>query len=129
MSRDDQRNLGRQVAAEVYQQMPVLPDNSPETQYIRQLGKKLVATMEDSLRLHAHRPGTLAAMTGYLHERTSGLIGSLSQLIREAAVDAIDTGTEKITKHMLDEIELDHAVQQPQPDHRRAKRARRPRAA
>ncbi len=89
----------------------------------------LVATMEDSLRLHSHRPGTLVAMTGYLHERTSGLIGSLSQLIREAAVDAIDTGTEKITKHMLDEIELDHAVQQPQPDHLRAKRARRPRAA
>ncbi|MEU6098984.1 hypothetical protein [Streptomyces sp. NPDC047079] len=68
-------------------------------------------------------------MTGYLHERTGGLIGSLSQLIREAAVDAIDAGTEKITKRMLDEIELDHAVQQSQPDHRRAKRTRRPKAA
>ncbi len=27
--------------AEVYQQMPVLPDSSPQTQYIRQLGKRL----------------------------------------------------------------------------------------
>ena len=45
MSRDKQRALGLQAAAQVYQQMPVLPDNSPETQYIRQLGQKLVATI------------------------------------------------------------------------------------
>jgi Zn-dependent protease with chaperone function len=45
MSRDNQRSLGLQAAAEVYQQMPVLPDSSPETQYIRQLGEKLVATI------------------------------------------------------------------------------------
>jgi hypothetical protein len=45
MSRDKQRQLGLQTAAQVYQQMPVLPDNSPETQYIRQLGEKLVATI------------------------------------------------------------------------------------
>jgi hypothetical protein len=45
MSRDKQRELGLQAAAQVYQQMPVLPDNSPETQYIRQLGQKLVATI------------------------------------------------------------------------------------
>jgi len=45
MSRDEQRALGLKAAAQVYQQMPVLPDNSPETQYIRQLGQKLVATI------------------------------------------------------------------------------------
>lgn len=45
MSRDQQRQLGLQAAAQVYKQMPVLPDNSPETQYIRQLGQKLVATI------------------------------------------------------------------------------------
>ena len=45
MSRDNQRQLGLQAAAQVYQQMPVLPDSSPETQYIRQLGQKLVATI------------------------------------------------------------------------------------
>src|SRR3974390_120473 len=45
MSREDQRALGLKAAAQVYQQMPVLPDNSPETQYIRQLGQKLVATI------------------------------------------------------------------------------------
>jgi len=45
MSREKQEALGMEVAAQVYQQMPVLPDNSPETQYVRQLGQKLVATI------------------------------------------------------------------------------------
>jgi Zn-dependent protease with chaperone function len=45
MSRDKQRQIGLQAAAEVYKQMPVLPDSSSETQYIRQLGQKLVATI------------------------------------------------------------------------------------
>ncbi len=45
ISRDQQRQLGLQAAAQVYQQMPVLPDSSPQTQYIRQLGQKLVATI------------------------------------------------------------------------------------
>lgn len=45
MSKEEQQALGMKVAAEVYQQMPVLPDNSPESQYIRQLGQKLVATI------------------------------------------------------------------------------------
>lgn len=41
MSRDDQKKLGLQAVAEVYKQMPVLPDSSPITQYVQQLGKKL----------------------------------------------------------------------------------------
>jgi hypothetical protein len=39
MSRQSQRELGLQAAAQVYQRMPVLPDTSPETQYIRRLGE------------------------------------------------------------------------------------------
>ena len=45
MSREEQRGLGLQTAAEVYKQMPVLPDSSPETQYIQQLGQQLVSTI------------------------------------------------------------------------------------
>ena len=45
ISRDQQKQIGFQAAAEVYKQMPVLPDSSPETQYIRQLGERLVATI------------------------------------------------------------------------------------
>ena len=33
---------GRQIAAQVFQQMPVLPDGSPVSQYVRRLGAKLV---------------------------------------------------------------------------------------
>jgi len=47
MSKENQCALGMEVAAKVYQQMPVLPDDSPETQYVRQLGKKLVATIPE----------------------------------------------------------------------------------
>ncbi len=43
VSKQQQEQIGQKAAAEVYKQMPVLPDSSPETQYIRQLGRKLVA--------------------------------------------------------------------------------------
>jgi predicted Zn-dependent protease len=45
ISRDQQIQLGFKAASQVYQQMPVLPDSSPETQYTRKLGKKLVAAI------------------------------------------------------------------------------------
>jgi Zn-dependent protease with chaperone function len=47
MSRDQQHALGMQTAAQVFQQMPVLPDDSPESLYVRQLGHKLVATIPE----------------------------------------------------------------------------------
>jgi predicted Zn-dependent protease len=50
MSKDNQHALGMETAAQVFQQMPVLPDYSAESQYIRQLGKKLVATIPESIR-------------------------------------------------------------------------------
>lgn len=45
MSKQKQEALGLQTAAEVYKQMPVLPDSSPVTQYVQQLGRKLVAVI------------------------------------------------------------------------------------
>jgi FMN phosphatase YigB (HAD superfamily) len=38
------------------------------------------------------------------------MIGSLSHLIRGAALEVITDGTEKITKAVLDRIPLDHAA-------------------
>jgi hypothetical protein len=43
LTREQQIQLGQKAKAEVYQQMPVLPDSSAETQYIRQLTSRLVA--------------------------------------------------------------------------------------
>lgn len=71
----------------------------------------LVATLEHALRLHRHIPGTLTALEGYLHQRAGGMIGSLSHLIRGAALDAILDGTETITRQLLDTVDLDHAAQ------------------
>jgi Zn-dependent protease with chaperone function len=45
MSRDEQIQMGFQAASQVYEQMPVLPDSSQETQYVRKLGQKLVAAI------------------------------------------------------------------------------------
>ena len=71
----------------------------------------LVATLEGALRLHEHPPGTLTALDRYLHQRTGGMIGSLSHLIRGAAIEAILDGSEKITRKLLDAVDLDHAAQ------------------
>lgn len=70
----------------------------------------LIATLEQSLRLHQHESGTLVGLADYLYERTGGAIGSLSQLIRGAAVIAIDEETERITPNLLDLVPLDHAA-------------------
>jgi Bacterial TniB protein len=71
----------------------------------------LVATLETALRLHRHELGTLAGMGRYLHQRTGGMIGSLSHLIRAAALTAVLDGTEAITRGLLDKISVDHAAQ------------------
>src|ERR1051325_2671984 len=41
MSREQQIELGQKAMGEVYKSMPVIPDSSPLTQYVQQLGKKL----------------------------------------------------------------------------------------
>ena len=45
MSKDKQEQLGLKAAGEVYKQMPVLPDASPVTQYVQQLGRRLVSVI------------------------------------------------------------------------------------
>ncbi|HZU44738.1 MAG TPA: M48 family metallopeptidase [Terriglobales bacterium] len=45
VSKQQQEQLGLKAAGEVYQQMPVLPDSSAVTQYVQQLGRRLVAVI------------------------------------------------------------------------------------
>jgi hypothetical protein len=71
----------------------------------------LLATLDAALRLHRHRPGTLPRLSTYLHQRTGGMIGSLSHLVRAAALTAVMDGTEEITRKLLDGIPVDHAAQ------------------
>ncbi|MFD4830629.1 hypothetical protein ACFWPV_12365 [Streptomyces uncialis] len=65
---------------------------------------------QTALLLHRHKPGTLVALDHYLHERTGGMIGALSHLIRGAAIDAILMGTEELDRSGVDSIPLDVAA-------------------
>ncbi|MFE5613713.1 hypothetical protein [Streptomyces sp. NPDC056524] len=58
----------------------------------------MIASLEDALRLHQHKPGSLVKLDGYLHERMDGAIGGLSQLVRGAALEAIINDSEAVTR-------------------------------
>jgi hypothetical protein len=77
----------------------------------REQWRALVATMESTLRLHRHKAGSLVALDEYLYRRSGGMIGSLSHLVRGAAVLAIEDGTERITRALLDIVPVDHAAE------------------
>ncbi len=108
---------GRQIAGR-FTLIPARPFDYGTSER-RDTWRGLVSTMEHSLRLHHHRLGTLTGLDEYLFTRTNGMIGSLSQVIRGAAILAIQDGTEQITKELLDVVPVDHAAQRAQ--------ARRPR--
>ena len=95
---------GKQIAGRC-----VLVNTGPFT--CRDEWASLLATLEAALRLHRHEPGTLPKLTRYLHRRTGGMIGSLSHLVRAAALTAILDGGEQITRKLLDSIPVDHAAQ------------------
>ncbi|MFJ5142648.1 TniB family NTP-binding protein [Streptomyces sp. NPDC088707] len=85
----------------------------------------LVTDMENALHLRHHTGGTLARHADYLHQRTGGVMGSLSHLIRQAALTALLDGSEKITKRLLAGIQLDiRAEQQARPPRKRLPRPR-----
>ncbi|EDY42215.1 TniB family NTP-binding protein [Streptomyces sp. SPB074] len=73
--------------------------------------KGLISTLEETLLLHRHRPGSLSDLDRYLHNRTGGMIGALSHAIRGAAIDAILTGIDAITEKSIAAIPLDHLTQ------------------
>jgi len=77
--------------------------------------RSMVATMEQALRLHRHEPGSLVAQARYLHQRTGGLISSLSHIVRATAICAIAEGSEQITRGLLDGIVVDHATESAAP--------------
>jgi hypothetical protein len=73
--------------------------------------RAVIATLEDSLRLYEHEEGALLDLEAYIHKRTGGMIGSLFRLIRIAGVDAVLSGSEKITRKSLAAIQLDFAAE------------------
>lgn len=80
----------------------------------RQPFRDVITDVENALDLQQHKPGTLPAHAPYLHQHAAGRIGSLTRLIRQAAI------TERITKTALDAVQLDYLAEQ----HRRPTRNR-----
>ncbi|UJW29948.1 hypothetical protein L3Q67_32655 [Saccharothrix sp. AJ9571] len=60
--------------------------------------------------MQQHADGTLVGLADYLYDRTGGMIGSLSQLVRGGAILAIDDGSEHLTRDLLDLVPVDFAA-------------------
>ncbi|WP_046776132.1 TniB family NTP-binding protein [Streptomyces yangpuensis] len=101
---------GRQIAGR-FVVIPAAPF-SHATADDQDTWRALVHALESMLKLHNHRSNTLTELSEDLFHRTGGMIGSLSQLIRGAAVLAIEDGSEKITKGLLDTVPIDYAAEQ-----------------
>jgi hypothetical protein len=61
---------------------------------------------EENLALHRLSPHALVREATYLHSRTGGYLKLLSQLICQAAITAIEDGTEDITRDILDDTDI-----------------------
>lgn len=72
----------------------------------------VIGAMEAQTVLYKHRAGSLVReQWSYLHDRTGGVIASLSHLLREAAVEAVKSGEEEIAREILDRIVIDRQAQ------------------
>jgi hypothetical protein len=79
-----------------------ISNEADQTEWIR-----LVAAFERILPLPRHQDGLLERNADYLYHRTNGSIASLSDLIIDAATDAIDLGVDAVTLDLLDSIAID----------------------
>ena len=71
----------------------------------------VLQVFERELLLLQSRDGDLTGLADYLWRRTQGVIGSLTQLLTEATAEAIDTGTERITRKLMDGIDIGYAAE------------------
>ena len=58
----------------------------------------------------ATAPAAWSRLDEYLYHRSGGMIGSLSQLMRGAAILAIEDGSEQITHKLLERVPVDYAA-------------------
>lgn len=66
--------------------------------------RSVLQRYDSNLRLYNHKPGTLLDLEEELHARTGGYMDTLDQLICQTAQEAIEDGTEAITKEALDNM-------------------------
>ncbi|QFZ77391.1 AAA family ATPase [Streptomyces fagopyri] len=70
-----------------------------------------LAGVENELRLMNAPEGMLTAgtMPEYLYQRTDGVVGLLERLMEDGCRDAIETGKERLTEQLLENITIDLA--------------------
>lgn len=95
-------HMGRQIKGRmiVHEMRPY--GHGSRTQ--RDAWEELVLGIETLLPLGWHVEGTLASLGTYLYDRTGGSIGSLRALLGDAAIAAIDDGTERVDRKLLDTV-------------------------
>ncbi len=81
------------------------------TQPERAMWLGVLSIFERELVLLAAKDGDLTGEADYLWRRTQGVIGSLTQLLTEATAEAIDTGAERITRKLLESIDIGYAAE------------------
>jgi hypothetical protein len=89
-----------------------LPPFEIESPVGRQHWQSLLKATEQHLVLACARPGMLTALAAYLFERSSGHFGSFHTLISRGCYEAIRTGQEKLTRQLLDTVQIDEAAEQ-----------------
>jgi hypothetical protein len=71
----------------------------------------VLQVFECELVLLQAKEGDLMGQADYLWRRSQGVIGSLTQLLTEAAAEAIDSGAERITRKFVDGIDVGYAAE------------------
>lgn len=104
-------DLGLQIKArtKVYEMKPF----SIGSEAARDERLDLVLGLESLLPLANHPCGSLEGEAHYLYHRSGGSIGSLRGLLGDAAIMAIQDGTEKVSRRLLDSIITDSSVASP----------------
>ncbi|MFD3308609.1 AAA family ATPase [Streptomyces sp. NPDC058656] len=75
----------------------------------RRQWRQLLLDLEQQIVLSRTFAGVLTGLSDYLYLRTTGHIGSLVTLINRGCQRAARTGTELLTKKLLDEVKIDAA--------------------
>ncbi|WP_078322430.1 ATP-binding protein [Mycobacteroides chelonae] len=103
-------DMGRQMKGRmiVHQMRPY----GHSTQEQRDAWLDLVLGIEALLPLSRHNEGSLASAAPYLYDRTGGSIGSLRALLSDAAIAAIDDGSEMVNRALLDTVATDRASEE-----------------
>lgn len=72
--------------------------------------RRVVHKFDKDLRLYDHQPGDLTALSPHLHLHSRGYLRALSQLICQAAQQAILNGQERITEEILDSLTVGRVI-------------------